>query len=58
MKSLFIISLIVCFFEINAVFDECSEYRPVNDIKECIGKETLKPHFGCCGQSIINPYYS
>ena len=55
MKSLFIISLIICFFEINAVRNECHEYKPSQDIKECIGKETGIPHLGCCGLNTILP---
>ena len=55
MKSLFIISLIICFFEINAVRDECYEYKPSQDIKECIGKETGMPHFSCCGFNMRLP---
>ena len=55
MKSLFIIFLIICFFGINSVRNECHEYRPSQDIKERIEKETGIFHFGCCGLNKILP---
>ena len=52
MKSLFIIVLLVFVCEIKTRDDQCTEYEPVDNIRECIGKSTGKAHYGCCGLSI------
>ena len=53
MKFLIIISLFLCIIKINTIDDECSRYKQVKDIKECIDKKTGMAHYGCCGYSMI-----
>ena len=55
MKSLSIIALLIIFCEIKAQDDECFKYEPVSNIGECIGKQTGRPHYGCCGLNITTP---
>ena len=57
MKFSLILILIICIdsSQINSKENSCHNYKPDKTIAECIGKETNRKHYGCCGTSLTIP---
>ena len=51
MKYPLILILIISLYS-SLVGETCREYMPDESIDECLGKETDRAHFGCCGISL------